>query len=163
MQTMSPDGNLNPFVFNDKPLIRCASLTESSRHKACLSTGLGKSKKRFLIDISCVPEEGQTTLHENFIYDDGMTEARSWTIVKQNDNAYTAHTNDVVGQGVGQVDGAVFKLKYDFLLTLYGRRVKVHFDDVMVRQTDTTILNRARVSKFGLLLGELFITFSRTG
>ena len=64
-------------------------------------------------------------------------------------------------QGVGHVKGAVFKLKYDFLLTLYGRKVKVRFDDVMVKQTENTILNRAKVSKFGLLLGELFITFSR--
>jgi hypothetical protein len=31
----------------------------------------------------------------------------------------------------------------------------------MVRQTDTTILNRAKVTKFGILLGELFITFTK--
>ena len=80
--------------------------------------------------------------------------------VKQDEDAYTAHTDDVVGKAVGQ-NGAVFKLKYDFLLTLYGRKVKVRFDDVMVKQTANTILNRAKVSKFGLLLGELFITFSR--
>ena len=80
---------------------------------------------------------------------------------RQDEDAYTAHTDDVVGKGVGHVKGAVFKLKYDFLLTLYGRKVKVRFDDVMVKQTENTILNRAKVSKFGLLLGELFITFSR--
>ena len=160
---MAPDGNLNPLVFNDKPFDPVRFFDGEFTAQGMFVDRFGQVQKRFLIDISCVPEEGQTTLHENFIYDDGMTEARSWTIVKQNDNAYTAHTNDVVGQGVGQVDGAVFKLKYDFLLTLYGRRVKVHFDDVMVRQTETTILNRARVSKFCLLLGELFITFSRIG
>jgi len=52
----------------------------------------------------------------------GGKEYRSWTIVKQDEGAYTAHTDDVVGKGVGHVKGAVFKLKYDFLLTLYGRK-----------------------------------------
>ena len=160
---MAPDGNINPLVFNDKPFDPVRFFDVSFTAQGMFVDRFGHVQKRFLIDISCDAEDEKTTLHEKFIYDDGMTEARSWTIIKQNDNAYTAHTNDVIGQGVGHVDGAVFKLKYDFLLTLYGRRVKVHFDDVMVRQTDTTILNRARVSKFGLLLGELFITFSRTG
>ena len=159
---MAPDGNINPLVFNDKPFDPVRFFDGAFTAQGMFVDRFGHVQKRFLIDISCDAEDEQTTLHEKFIYDDGMTEARSWTIIKQNDNAYTAHTNDVIGQGVGHVDGAVFKLKYDFLLTLFGRRVKVHFDDVMVRQTDTTILNRARVSKFGLLLGELFITFSRS-
>lgn len=160
---MAPDGNFNQLVLNDKPFDPVRFFDGSFTAHGMFVDRFGQVQKRFLIDISCTAEDGQTTLHESFVYDDGMTEARSWTIIKHNDNEYTAHTDDVVGKGVGQVDGAVFKLKYDFLLTLYGRRVKVHFDDVMVKQTETTILNRARVSKFGVLLGELFITFSRAG
>ena len=159
---MAPDGNLNSLVFNDKPFDPVCFFDGNFTAHGMFVDRFGQVQKRFLIDISCDCANEQTTLHEKFTYDDGMTEARSWTIVKHSDNRYTAHTPDVVGQGTGHVDGAVFKLKYDFLLTLYNRRVKVHFDDVMVRQTDTTILNRARVSKFGLLLGEVFITFSRT-
>lgn len=160
---MAPDGNLNNLVLTDKPFDPVRFFDGCFTAQGMFVDRFGQVQKRFLIDVNCDAKDGQTTLHEHFTYDDGMTEARSWTIVKQNDNEYTAHTNDVVGQGVGQVDGAVFKLKYDFLLTLFGRRIKVHFDDVMVRQTETTILNRARVSKFGLLLGEVFITFSRAG
>lgn len=159
---MAPDGNLNHLALYDKPFDPVHFFNGAFKAQGMFVDRFGHVQKRFLIDISCDAEDEQTTLHESFVYDDGMTEARSWTIVRQNDNEYTAHTNDVVGQGIGQVNGAVFKLKYDFLLTLYGRRVKVHFDDVMVRQTETTILNRAKVSKFGFLLGELFITFSRT-
>lgn len=158
---MAPDGNLNSLVLNDKPFDPVLFFNGRFTAQGMFVDRFGQVQKRFMIDINCEAEDSKTTLHESFVYDDGETDARSWTIIRQNDNEYSAHTDDVVGEGVGRVNGPVFKLKYDFLLTLYGRRVKVHFDDVMVKQTENTLLNRARVSKFGLLLGELFITFSR--
>jgi len=82
---------------------------------------------------------------------------------KNEDGSYIADTDDVAGHAHGEVKGPVFKMRYDFFLTMFGRRVKVRFNDIMVRQTDTTILNRAKVSKFGLLLGELVITFTKAG
>jgi len=159
---MAPDGNFNQFNTNTSPFDPVKFFAGSFQAQGMFVDRFGQVQKRFVIDISCDSMDKQTTLHEQFTYDDGETESRSWTIIKQDEVSYTAHTNDLVGKGVGYVNGAVFKLKYDFLLTLYGRKIKVHFDDVMVRQTENTILNRAKISKFGLLLGELFITFSRT-
>ena len=159
---MAPDGNFNQFDIDSQPFDPVIFFSGSFKAQGMFVDRFGQVQKRFVIDISCDTEDKQTTLHEKFTYDDGETEARSWTIIKQSEDEYSAHTDDVVGKGVGHVKGAVFKLKYDFLLTLYGRRVKVHFDDVMVKQTENTILNRAKLSKFGLVLGELFITFSRS-
>ena len=159
---MAPDGNFNQFDTEVQPFEPVSFFAGNFQAQGMFVDRFGQVQKRFVIDISCDARDDQTTLHEKFTYDDGETEARSWTIVKQYKDTYTAHTDDVVGKGVGHVRGAVFKLKYDFLLTLYGRKIKVHFDDVMVKQTENTILNRAKVSKFGLLLGELFISFSRT-
>ena len=158
---MAPDGNFNQFDTDAKPFDPVEFFAGTFEAQGMFVDRFGQVQKRFLIDISCEAEGKQTTLHEKFTYDDGEKESRSWTIVKQDEDAYTAHTADVVGQGVGHVKGAVFKLKYDFLLTLYGRKIKVRFDDVMVRQSENTVLNKTKVSKFGLLLGELFVTFSR--
>jgi len=162
MWIMAPDGNFNQFDIDSQPFDPVVFFSGSFKAQGMFVDRFGQVQKRFVIDISCDTQDKQTTLHEKFTYDDGETEARSWTIIKQSEDEYSAHTDDVVGKGVGHVKGAVFKLKYDFLLTLYGRKVKVYFDDVMVKQTENTILNRAKLSKFGLLLGELFITFSRT-
>lgn len=158
---MAPDGNFNQFDVESQSFDPVKFFAGTFQAQGMFVDRFGQVQKRFVIDIVCDTGNKQTTLHEDFTYDDGEKEARSWTIVRQDTNAYSAHTDDVVGKAVGIVNGAVFKLKYDFLLTLYGRKVKVHFDEVMVKQTESTILNRARVSKFGLLLGELFITFSR--
>ncbi len=159
---MAPDGNFNQFYIDSQPFDPVKFFAGTFEAHGMFVDRFGQVQKRFLINISCDTTEKQTTLHEKFTYDDGETECRSWTIVKQGEGKYTAHTDNVIGEGIGHVKGAVFKLKYDFLLTLYGRKVKVHFDDVMVKQTENTILNRAKLSKFGLLLGELFITFFRT-
>ena len=159
---MAPDGDLNQFDTNAQPFDPVTFFDGTFKAQGMFVDRFGQVQKRFVIDISCDTENKKTTLHEKFTYDDGETEVRLWTIVKQDEDKYTAHTDNVIGKGIGYVRGAVFKLKYDFLLTLYGRKVKVHFDDVMVKQTENTILSRTKLSKFGLLLGELFITFSRT-
>ena len=159
---MAPDGNLNLFNTNAPPFDPVRFFAGTFQAQGMFVDRFGQVQKRFMIDITCNTENKKTTLHEKFTYDDGETETRSWTIVKQGEDKYTAHTDNVIGKGEGYVKGAVFKLKYDFLLTLFGRKVRVHFDDVMVKQTENTILSRTRLTKFGLLLGELFITFSRT-
>ena len=158
---MAPDGNLNQFDTNAQSFDPVIFFDGNFQAQGIFVDRFGQVQRRFAIDISCDKEAERTTLHEKFTYDDGKTETRSWTLVKQSKDKYTAHTDDVIGKGVGYVKGAVFRLKYDFLLTLYGRKVKVHFDDVMVKQTENTILSRTKLSKFGLSLGELFITFSR--
>ena len=123
----------------------------------------GSVQRRFAAEINCRANDNQTELHEAFIYDNGETEQRIWVIKKNEDGSYVADTDDVAGHAYGEVNGPVFKMRYDFFLNIFGRRVKVRFNDIMVRQTDTTILNRAKVSKFGLLLGELVITFTKAG
>ena len=147
---MAPDWNFNQFDIDAQTFDPVKFFAGTFQAQGMFVDRFGQVQKRFLIDISCEAEEQQTTLHEKFTYDDGEKETRSWTIVKQDGDAYTALTDDVVGKGVGHVKGVVFKLKYDFLLTLYGRKVKVRFDDVMVKQTENTIQKKAKLSKIGL-------------
>jgi hypothetical protein len=49
--------------------------------------------------------------------------------------------------------------RYKFRLAMYGRKVTVGFDDVMVLQAGDILVNRATVSKAGFRLGEVLLTF----
>jgi hypothetical protein len=49
--------------------------------------------------------------------------------------------------------------RYKFRLPLYSRKVAVTFDDVMVLQEAGILINRAVVSKWGIKLGEVLISF----
>ena len=43
---------------------------------------------------------------------------------------------------------------------MYGRKVTVAFDDVMVLQGGDILVNRATVTKAGFRLGEVLLSFS---
>ena len=154
-----------------------ASQFQSAAHPACFEpeeffTGFlkasgmfvdrfGTVQRRFVADIQCEPHEDGFSLHESFLFDDGLREERVWHISRQADNAFRGTCADVAGHASGTLNGPALQWRYDFYLNIYGKRVKVRFDDLMVQQSSGVVLNRAKVRKFGLLLGELFITFHR--
>ena len=121
----------------------------------------GKVRRRFIADVFCEPRDHGFALHESFIFDDGETETRIWEITKHENGRYTGHCDDLSGAATGTLDGPALKWRYQFFLNLGTRKLKVDFDDLMVQQSQNVVLNRAKVRKFGILLGELFITFQR--
>ena len=98
-------------------------------------------------------------LDEAFIYDDGETETRRWEIVKQTDDQYRGTCNDIVGVARGRLVGNMLAWRYRIRLVMFGRKVTVGFDDVMLLQSDDVLVNRAVVTKWGIKLGEVLITF----
>ena len=121
----------------------------------------GKVQRRFVADIDCTSTENGFILDESFLFDDGQSETRQWVITCRSDTVYEGRCADVDGIALGRLQGPVLHWRYDFFLEVSGRRIKTRFHDMMVRQSEDIVLNRARVSKFGLLLGELFISFRR--
>ena len=158
---MSPDGIPADFQLTSETFDPIRFFSGKFVAQGMFVDRFGSVQRRFAAEVNCLTNDNQTELHEAFIFDDGETEHRVWTITRNSDGSYVADTDDIDGRALCSVDGPVFKLRYDFFLNMFGRRVKVRFNDIMVRQTDTTILNRAKVSKFGLLLGELVITFTK--
>ena len=121
----------------------------------------GQVRRRFIADVDCVPTDSGFALHENFLFDDGEVEKRTWHIIKQENGHYKGQCDDLHGFASGTLEGPALKWRYQFFLNLGTRKLKVDFDDLMVQQSPNIVLNRAKVRKFGILLGELFITFQR--
>ena len=121
----------------------------------------GKVRRRFTVDIHCQATDEQTSLHEFFTYDDGETEDRVWVLQRQSDTHFAGYCDDVDGQAECVINGSQMTLRYDFFLSISGRRIKFHFDDMMVYFPDGRVVNRAKVSKFGITIGELVISFAR--
>ena len=68
-----------------------------------------------------------------------------------------------VGEAVGTTAGNAFHWKYDFNLIVGGDTWRVHFDDWMFLQPGGVLLNRATVSRWGITLGTVFLSFERVG
>ena len=94
-------------------------------------------------------------------YDDGAKENRIWKLIKVNNNYYEGTTDNVIGIAKGITCGNTFHWKYKFQLSLYGRKTKVSFDDYMYLQDSNVIINKAKMKKFGITLGTVFLFFKK--
>ena len=122
----------------------------------------GVIRRRFNVSITGHKTPGGFALDEYFLFDDGENESRRWEIKKSSQNKYVGACDDVCGQAVGTLTDACLSWEYHFNLKMFNRTIKVKFEDVMVQQTPLIMLNNAKIKKYGLLLGEVFITFMKT-
>lgn len=119
----------------------------------------GQVVKRFHVDIKASWIGDVGTLDESFEYSDGTRGKRVWTIVRRENNVYSGTAPDVIGEAKGEVAGNAFSWKYVLNLEVEGSHYHVSFDDWMFLMSDKIMLNKAKMSKFGINLGEVTLTF----
>jgi len=67
----------------------------------------------------------------------------------------------VVGEAQGQTAGNAFRWNYTLRLPVDGTEYEVQFDDWMFLVDERVMLNRATMSKFGVTLGEVLLSFTK--
>ena len=123
----------------------------------------GQIVKRFTVVMDCHWDGPNGVLDEAFTYSDGSTERRVWRLTKHADGRYTGTAGDAVGQAEGRVAGNAFRWQYTLALPVDGRVIDVDLDDWMYLIDERVMLNRATMSKFGVRLGEITLSFTRRG
>jgi hypothetical protein len=123
----------------------------------------GEVKRRFEVDITgTISADGQTiTLDEQFIYDDGEKQQRIWTIQKTSPHMYSGQAGDIIGEASGEEAGYALNWQYTMALPYKDSVIHVKFNDWMYRLSDDIIVNRAKVKKFGLNVGEVTLFFKK--
>lgn len=121
----------------------------------------GKVIKRFTVVMLCTWQGNEGVLDEDFTYSDGSKQQRVWRLQAGPDGRYTGRADDVVGEANGQERGNAFQWSYTLALPVDGRIVNVQMDDWMYLMTDKVMLNRAAMSKFGIHLGDVTLSFTK--
>ncbi|MBG9389577.1 DUF3833 domain-containing protein [Caenimonas aquaedulcis] len=121
----------------------------------------GKVVKRFVVAIECRWAGNEGTLDEDFTYSDGTKQRRLWRVTKLEGGRYTGRADDVVGEAQGQARGNALRWNYTLALPVGERVWNVQMDDWMYLMTDTVMLNRTSMSKLGLHLGEVTLSFTK--
>jgi hypothetical protein len=67
----------------------------------------------------------------------------------------------VVGEAQGEARGNALRWRYVLALPVGDKVYNVDFDDWMYLIDDRVMLNRSAMSKFGLHLGEVTLSFTR--
>ncbi len=121
----------------------------------------GRIVKRFTVVMDCQWNGDQGVLDEAFTYSDGSTQRRVWRLTKHADGRYTGTAGDVVGEAEGQISGNAFRWNYTLSLPVDGKVHELQFDDWMYLMDERVMLNRATMSKFGVRLGEVTLSFTK--
>jgi hypothetical protein len=121
----------------------------------------GTVRRQFTVDITGSRDGDDLVLDERFRYSDGETDRRVWRIRRTGEHGYEGRAADVVGVATGEAYGNALNWRYEMDLKVGDRTLRVHFDDWMFLQPSGVLLNRARVSKFGIDIGEVTLVFMK--
>jgi len=123
----------------------------------------GEVKKRFTVLIKAnwtlVNGKKVGILDESFEYSEGTKQKRIWTLTEQSPGKFSGKADDVIGEAQGDVAGNALNWTYTLALPVDGTVYHVHFNDWMYLITPKVMLNKAKMSKFGVELGEVTLSF----
>ncbi len=117
----------------------------------------GEVVKRFTVKINARWNGDVAILDEDFVYSDGTTSKRIWTLSKNGNKEYLGTAADVVGNAEGRVSGNAFYFEYVLNVPVDEQTYEVRFSDWMYLLDKKTLLARTYMTKFGIDLGEVTI------
>jgi Protein of unknown function (DUF3833) len=156
-------GGVNPEVYKDQgPRLELSRYFNGTIDAWGVFTDRsGKVVKRFTVVMHCNWQGDTGTLDEDFTYSDGTRAKRVWTLRKLADGRFVGSAPDVIGQAQGVTSGNALNWKYVLRLKVDDSTYDVNFDDWMYLMDDEVMLNRAVMSKFGVTLGEVTLSFRK--
>ena len=120
---------------------------------------LSGSERRFKVAFDGRRTKAGLTLAEDIAYADGEKERHVWRFTRTGPTNYEGRRDDVVGVAKGTVSGNTLTLSYDVKLNTGGSTAQVHFDDTLVLVGPGRVVNKAQVSKLGLPIGKVDLSF----
>lgn len=101
-------------------------------------------------------------LREDFVYDDGERDTKTWRFRRTGPNTYRGTREDVIGETIVRLSGNEARFNYQVDLNPEGPPNIVHFFDYMRLEEDGTLINRATVTKFLLPVARVKVNFARS-
>lgn len=117
-------------------------------------------KRGFTARLNGSWDGNRLTLVEDFEFDDGERDRKTWQLERTGPGTYSGTREDVVGTAKGFQDGNVFRLEYDIVLpSEKGSGRKVRFRDVLaLADDDGTVVNDATIGWMGFRVGSVNLT-----
>ena len=127
---------------------------------------LGTVRRSFVVEISGDWDGERLRLVEDFVYEDGSTEQRIWTLTKTGPDSWTGTAPGVIGTATGQEQDNRFNWKYEIDLPIpsadgTSETMRVTFDDWMWLLSEDRLLNLAYVKRYGFDIGTVTISFEK--
>lgn len=126
----------------------------------------GTVRRSFVVTIQGDWDGETLTLQEDFVYEDGSTEQRIWSLTKTGDDTWTGTALGVIGQAQGIEQDNRFNWQYEIDLPIPSadgttETMRVTFDDWMWLLSEDRLFNRAYVKRYGVDIGDVSISFEK--
>ncbi len=141
----------DPFVF----------FAGHTQAKGIFEDRFGTLRRSFVVDIVGTVEGDTLTLVEDFVYDDGEVAQRIWSIKRTSATQFTGTAGDVIGVATGEIAGKAMQWRYELNLKVGNDVWPVRFDDWMFALDKQTMINRARIYRWGFEIGEVSLFFTK--
>ncbi|MEQ8480134.1 MAG: DUF3833 family protein [Hoeflea sp.] len=116
--------------------------------------------REFRVDLTGAVRGNVLRLREDFIYDDGERDTKTWVFTRTGPNTYSGTREDVIGETTVRVSGNVARFTYRVDLNPGGKPNIVRFHDKLALQSDGTLRNTALVTKFLLPVARVKVNFA---
>lgn len=114
----------------------------------------GDVTRRFIADISARSTDTSFVLDELFLFDDGSTQTRVWTFIKQGDS-WSGTADDVKGTAYAHISGNMMSLEYQLEIKLDNDTITVAMDDKLHLIDENNMMGKTEMRKFGIPVGEI--------
>lgn len=122
-------------------------------------TGTSRS---FRVDLTGTVRGDVLKLREDFRYDDGERDTKTWVFTRTGPTTYSGTRDDVLGETTVRISDNTAHFTYRVDLNAGGKPNIVRFFDTLVLKKDGTLRNTALVTKFALPVARVKVNFARS-
>lgn len=155
--------NVNQYAGSTPPLDLRSFLDGELVAYGLLQDRRGRMTRRFVATMQASWNGDTGTLAEQFRFDDGEQQQRTWTLTHVGDGRYVGTAGDVAGTASGSTAGAVFQWRYRLQVPWRNDSIEVSLDDWLYLIDERHLINRTRLTKFGFRVGELTLVIEKNG
>lgn len=154
--------DVNQYISNSPKLDLFEYFIGETKGYGIVQDRKGTLSRHFTVEITgTIQPNGSLQLYEEFDWNDGEQSTRTWIITKNGQHIYSGTAEDVASPADGVAYGNVLNWQYILNLKVDDTTWKIKFDDWMFLVTDQVMINKAKMSKFGLTVGEVTIVFQK--
>lgn len=121
----------------------------------------GKVTRYFVADIKGQWKNGRGELKEEFLFNDGEIQYRTWILTLDADSKLRATANDTLDEANGYYAGNAMYLKYQLKVNYKNNNLVLTVEDWMWLIDKNTLLNESILSKWGFKVGSVQLTIKR--
>lgn len=117
--------------------------------------------RTFVVDLQAQWNGSTLTLDEQFLFNDGEEQDRTWIIKDLGNNSYTGTAGDILDTAYGKSAGNALNWQYSMILKVDDSHYEVEFDDWIYQISDSVVINETAIYKWGIQVGEVVLVIRK--